>query len=562
MATTRRRSTTRSRRRTRRAKAAPPIVRVPEAGERYWVLDVPYEERASARGAVWHPGYRTNLWVGARLPEHLHRYRSRSYSPERFVEDSLNDHQSTDREPPNPMSPRLLQVEGARAIARHAAANRPQFYCADDPGTGKTGTAIIGAKAAASLRKTRTVLVIADRPAEITIPHWRRSIAAFGDGGLTWVVTTWDRLAKTAGLADWGVVIADESHMVRHQTTARWKHYSRIVGLNRSSKKPYIITLTATPSHTPLEQGYLIPAYADRLGGSTKEWAGDWTGHLSAHGVHIEGTQWADDDRHRADDLKRVRGWLTDQSPPALIHRPAPWGPCPVSGLPVDLPPVARAAYEQEWGAFCAEMALARRGKDSAKGRAAIMRYRQKAGMIRISATVDWVLAQVEAERQVAVSVAFIETAAEPLVEMLSSKGVQVARIYGGVADPEAERLRFQTGTAPVVVFTTTASISLHAGEDLGHGRAASTLPRVGIFHQPRYSGIEGRQVVGRTHRDGMVSPWNVAYAADTVEEQAARTMIERYAAASEAVGGDTRALANVARLFGIDWLSPDTLTE
>ena len=39
---------------------------------------------------------------------------------------------------------------------------------------------------------------VADRPAAITIPHWARSIAGFGDGGLRWCVTTWDRLAKVA----------------------------------------------------------------------------------------------------------------------------------------------------------------------------------------------------------------------------------------------------------------------------------------------------------------------------------------------------------------------------
>ena len=88
-----------------------------------------------------------------------------------------------------------------------------------------------------------------------------------------------------------------------------------------------------------------------------------------------------------------------------------------------------------------------------------------------MQATVDWVKAQVEAERQVAVSVEFVETAADPIREALLDSGIAVAGIYGRDRfDVEAERLRFQSGEAKVCVFTVTASISLHAGELLPDG--------------------------------------------------------------------------------------------
>src|SRR3712207_5147055 len=143
-------------------------------------------------------------------------------------------------------------------------------------------------------------------------------------------------------------------------------------------------------------------------------------------------------------------------------------------------------------------MQLARKGRQTARGRTALLRFRQKAGLIRVQATVDWVKAQVEAERQVAVSVEFVETAADPIREALLEAGVEVAGIYGRDRfDVEAERLRFQRGEAQVCVFTVTASISLHAGELLPDGSHASELPRVGLFHQPRFSGIQARQVTG-----------------------------------------------------------------
>jgi hypothetical protein len=185
-----------------------------------------------------------------------------------------------------------------------------------------------------------------------------------------------------------------------------------------------------------------------------------------------------------------------------------------------------------------------------------------------VQATVDWVRAQVEAERQVAVSVEFVETAADPIRAALLDSGIPVAGIYGrdrfgqGPGDPEAERLRFQRGEAMVCVFTVTASISLHAGEQLPDGSTASELPRVGLFHQPRFSGIQARQVTGRTHRDGRSSPWRIAFAEDTVEEQVARVMVERLAVSGSAAGADTSSLKEIAELLDADWLPAAALTE
>ncbi|MCC5725790.1 hypothetical protein LH483_29200, partial [Klebsiella pneumoniae] len=117
-----------------------------------------------------------------------------------------------------------------------------------------------------------------------------------------------------------------------------------------------------------------------------------------------------------------------------------------------------------EWGEFCREMDLARRGRNVAKGRAALLRFRQKAGLIRVDSTVAWIAQQIESDRQVACSVEFVTTAADPITDRLRDSGIEVATIYGRDRfDPEAERLRFQTGEAKVCVFTAVSSISLHA---------------------------------------------------------------------------------------------------
>ena len=117
-------------------------------------------------------------------------------------------------------------------------------------------------------------------------------------------------------------------------------------------------------------------------------------------------------------------------------------------------------------------------------------------------------------------------------------------------------------GTTSQTAAPVTASISLHAGEVLPDGSPASELPRVGLFHQPRFSGIQARQVTGRTHRDGKTSPWRVAFAEDTVEEQVARVMVERLAVSGSAAGADTSSLQEIAELLDADWLPATALTE
>jgi hypothetical protein len=569
----RRRPTTSRARTTTRTRTAPRKPATPElpsagSGERVWVLAVPF--RAPAPGATWHAGLQAHVWVGRELPAELAPYDPPPYSFERFVEDELND---KPRPLPliRPLIPRAEQETGADLIAAHAAAGGRVFLLGDDPGVGKTGTAILAVHAVAEQRPVQRVLVIADRPAAITIPHWSRSIAGFGDGGIRWCVTTWDRLAKVAAVQRtnglrFDVVVADEAHMVRHTTTQRWKHWKTVSGAGRVKDAPYVLAATATPAHTPLELPYLAPEFAVRHGEPLRSWA-DLPARLADHRFHVErrryGWQWTEDADRRRVDLARLQGWLADADPPGTLHRPAPWGPVQVSGTPVALSPAERRQYEAEWSEFRAEMQLARRRRETARGRAALLRFRQKAGLIRVQATVDWVKAQVEAERQVAVSVEFVETAADPIREALLDAGIAVAGIYGRDRfDVEAERLRFQRGEAPVCVFTVTASISLHAGELLPDGSHAAETPRVGLFHQPRFSGIQARQVTGRTHRDGRSSPWRIAFAEDTVEEQVARVMVERLAVSGSAAGADTSSLREVAELLDADWLPAAALTD
>src|SRR3954451_20444478 len=137
--TTTTKTRTRTPTRTPARAAAAPELPVAGPGQRVWVLAVPF--RAPAPGATWHAGLQAHVWVGRELPPELAPYDPPPYTFERFFEDELNE---KPRPLPltRPLIPRAEQEVGAEAVAAHAAAGGRVFLLGDDPGVGKTGTAI------------------------------------------------------------------------------------------------------------------------------------------------------------------------------------------------------------------------------------------------------------------------------------------------------------------------------------------------------------------------------------------------------------------------------------
>ena len=169
-----------------------------------------------------------------------------------------------------------------------------------------------------------------------------------------------------------------------------------------------------------------------------------------------------------------------------------------------------------------ASSALPAARRASPQGWAADLRFRQKASLLRIAGTTDFVDDLLGNDEQVAVSVAFLETSAM-LADSLRGHGWAVGEINGehsGVANEET-RLAFQTGKLDAVIFTVTESISLHRGEMPGGERERSL-----VIHDMRHSAIQLQQIEGRCHRDGQHATIFYAYAEDTVEEAVAGTVI------------------------------------
>ncbi|KJF21314.1 DEAD/DEAH box helicase [Rhodococcus sp. AD45-ID] len=571
-ATTRKPATrkTATRKTPTRKTAITPDVPTAGPGERVWLLDVPF--RTAAPGAQFVKKWKSYAWVGSELPTELLPFKALPFSYQQWVEDDINGG-AGERPTSAPKIPRPVQVSGAAAVVDAARAGRRGFLLADNAGLGKTLIAIMAAKTIAEERGESSILVLVDRPAQITIPHWRYSIASVGDGGFRWLIMSPDQLKKLIARNGrpkytFGVVIADEAQLYSNDTqrTAAFEKVARFP--NSHDQSPFVLSVTATPGHTPADQRYLAPLFA-QLHDEPSEYWSDLGARLLESGLPLDKSYgkwtWSAEAKEsptlQASALETVRGWLSNSKPPLMIHRRTPWGPVPLDGMPIDLTPSQRAQYETEWAEYAYEMGLARKSRNIARGRALVLRYRQKAGMIRAESTAQWAQAQVKAGKQVLVAVEFVSTAGDPLVEMIEDSGISVAKIFGAVTDKEHQRLRFQRGEAPVVVFNVTTSISLHANEALPDGTHASPLPRTGIFHQPRYSGIAAEQTFGRSHRDYQTCPWLIPFGVGTKEEDVATTMLRNLQSVTGLKGGDQSGLRSLAELLGVEWLEPDVLT-
>ncbi|MET3806302.1 hypothetical protein ABIB25_003312 [Nakamurella sp. UYEF19] len=566
----------------------PTPVEVPEDG-RLWLLDVPFQTRPP--GAVYDRARKVHVYSGPELLPELLPYRSQPFSWRRWLEDDLNGGPATlpdDLRPAPAMEPRPMQTEGAAAIlavarSEHGGTGARGMLLTDDVGTGKTLTAWLGILGVARDRGATNVLVLVDRPRQITVPHWVRTIRATGTEGLRVLICSPDELAHllVRGRPRWrmDLVIADESHLYRNVETQRVQRFRRITRFaDEHHKAPFVLNMTATPANHPAELTYLAPLLAQVHAEPTARWA-NFGERLAESGMPLVKNygRWVWNERAAADPAEqsastaRLRGWLSEASPPLTLHRAAPWGPAPLDLMPVQLDLSEQAAYRTAWSAFqqaIADLAADRAVRSNpsagvARGGAAVLRLRQKASMIRATTTAQWAVSTVAAGRQALISCEFLSAAAEPIADAVEASGVRVARLYGTAVsgkDLEAERLLFQRGLAPVVVFTPTTSLSLHAREMLGDGTFATDQPREGLMHNVRYSGLAGRQILGRSHRDGQVCPWWLAYAQNSVEETIAQIMIGRFKSANDTAGADSETLTAIAEALGVSWLPIDLL--
>jgi hypothetical protein len=489
------------------------------------------------------------------------------------------------------MTARPHQRQAAEAVAATYARNLRGYLLADDVGTGKTISCIESVKAVAffasrlSRPPIQRVLVVTTLAA---VPHWQNTIRSAGDGGLRWAVINYDRLKSLldvpalalaakrtrtrnkriaengTSLIDWDVVILDEAHKLRHLDSQRAMAAASICTYDAShtSNPPFVLWASATAGQNPLELAYLYPLLAQVTGQPAARLRnfGEWL-HGQGFAVDLTGGYngkpvWAplakvatprdiaQIETIRSRDIERMNQILFSGERPIAMRRIptniAGWPEVPRQLMPVVLTPPEQHLYATAWTEFRREMHLAQRGRDPRQmGMAARVRFRQKASLIRVHGTVEIIRDLLDNGKQVAVSVAWIESL-DAIKAALESHGTNVAVIDGtGRWDREQQRLTFQTGQATVALFTVTEAISLHASEQLPDGTPATSAGRVTVVHDPRYSGIDSIQIEGRAHRDGQYAPVLYTYAQDTIEEAIVKVLLSRVSSTKAMVGDD-----------------------
>jgi len=542
-----RRKTTR-RKTAARKPAAPSRTPVrPGPGQRLWALEVPFEARQAATylGARWDPARRCHVYVGADLPAEL-----AGWLPAPFSWAAWQAADETGEWPDLPgdgsFSLRPHQIEAAAQMAAAHQLGRPQWVLADDLGLGKTLSAIAGIQALPPA--LRNVLVIA--PLSV-IPAWRDTLQRYGTGGRRWCIVSTDSLkqlltvppsaqaAKTTKVRNkrivdqgrptvpWNVIALDEAHRAKTPTAQRTRAFRTL------SKGAFTVAMSATLGSNPLELSYLSPTLAHVTGSKVSDLA-EFEAWAQSQGFAVERGEfgkWTWDDNPA--DLERLRQLLFTPPPDGtkvpvgLRRRPtelAGWPDQDRLLRPIELNVEQQRLYDAAWTEFRRELHLARQGGDPAGGFAATLRFRQKASLLRVDATVQAIVDLVEDGYQPVVSVAFLETL-DAIMDGLDRRRIAAVSIDGSMApgDREQQRAAFQTGQAQTIVHTLTEGVNLHASE---HG--ANGAPRVTVVADPRPSVLQARQLEGRAQRDGQRAPAIYLYAAGTVETKVVRRLVER----------------------------------
>jgi hypothetical protein len=171
----------------------------------------------------------------------------------------------------------------------------------------------------------------------------------------------------------------------------------------------------------------------------------------------------------------------------------------------------------------------------------AVIRLRQKSSLLKVKDSVELCLELLDNGRQVAISCEFLATM-DAMEEVLRKKKISYARVDGRCTNSsqlkEAERLRYQRGEAPIILFNLVEGISLHEGEANNGG---NNVPRCQIDHDLRWSAIQAHQIDGRSHRDGKFAQVYWVVAKETVDSRVAEVLLGKLESMGNLQGDSTK---------------------
>lgn len=526
------------------------------ASARTWVLDIPFEWRAwsSTQGVSWNAAHKVSVWTGPSLPEELLPFAARPFSWEWRKQAEVDSRSSPPIRPLSPAwSARPHQKEASTIMSRAYKAKRVGFLLADEVGVGKTMSAWDFVLSQPALAK---VLIVTTASA---VPHWRNTLLHAGHAGKEVLILNYDRLGKVFDVSgkdlssrkkgqrkrvanngtpeSFDLIVFDEAHKGKNLTSARSVMMRRL-----TTKAKFVIWASATAGQNPLELAYLAPLLAQVSGHRLTELTSDFEAWCKSQDIGVSRGKFGRWEWRRSKEaLDKMRGWMFDGKVPAGIRRLpqeiAGWKALERQLVPVALGPQERLDYGTAWQQFRVSRMDKASSKASRKGKeiglVAQLRFRQKSSWLRIPSTLDMMADHLDNGHRVAISVGFHETL-EEFARHLREAGIEPAIIHGKMSstEKEAQRLRFQKGQTPVVLFTVEEAISLHQGEH-------EDVPRVLMIHDLRWSALQLSQIEGRCHRDGSFAPTQWLFAEGTVEERIAQVLLDRVIAMKTMHGDD-----------------------
>lgn len=531
-----------------------------------YVLDIPFvlRNKIAEFGGYYDPEYKTYIVKTQNLKEDLIPYLSRPYSYEAFIEKQINDDSVRKNLFPTwsedeKIIPRVYQNEAFVEIKKALKGNLGGFLLADEVGLGKT----VSAGLTALDKKFNKILVVTTLSA---VAHWRRTFLRMQVDKEV-IIINYDRLQKLFKLNEkkykvkaktkktknkrmansaepmsFDLIIWDESHKMKNNTSMRSK-----LGSKLNHEADFNLYLSATAGQNPLELSYLAPLLAKITGQSVSSMAEfeKWCREMNLGVSRGDYGKWLWDGSDES--IEKIHNLLFKGRPPAALRRI----PSDIAGYPeisreltpLELSADEQAQYQLAWEEFKAIMrnlpkGKTKKGEDNAL--VAKLRLRQKASLLKIPYTIEYIENLLEKGHQVAVSVNFKESMFE-IEKILAKSKISCSKIYGelNANEKEEERIKFQTGVNKVVLFTVEEAISLHQGE-------YNDVPRSMLIHDLRWSAISMSQIEGRTHRDGKFSQIYWLYFVDTIEEDIAKIVLNRVISMKAMVGDDTQLLKEI----------------
>lgn len=479
-----------------------------------------------------------------------------------------------------------LQDMKTLLLARQAGA--PEVLIANDVGTGKTALATAMVK---RMGNVHNVLVVA--PLAV-IPGWRVHLEAMGDGGKRWTLINYEsvkRLLHTPASAanakktrtknlrmvkdgiprvQWDVIIADESHYLANPEALRSRTVEKLIA-GPEGHPAFVLRLSATAGSDIAQLSYLHRGllWGDGRAPRTHITADEYVAWCESHGFSVarsgygNALKWEGEGARELEAMSRL---IFQGETRWGIRRRPDWPEQQRFPVPVELTDEEMDAYEAEWALFQDALRKIEREKKTgagahtaraeatarARGLAALIRYRQKAGQVRAPGTVEFAIEMLRKGKQVAISAEYIGTV-NRLLEEFEAHKVPVAIFTGQNPDTrEDERIEYQRGQKRVIIYTPPEGFNLHAGETAVGG---NNVPRVTVVAEPRWSPKKALQAEGRSHRNGTDAPVYYTYAVGTVEEKVIRKVIDGMKNTTIINGEDAAPFDGLADTLGVPFL-------